>query len=406
VQLTAEQQEQLWIGLPLILRTIGEEDAAEMIDRAQALVAQDPGLLAGIVAGSARLELIDRLRAERTVEGHDFYATREWREIDQLTAFLAATCIPIVERDRAPAPSLRSLEGELPAAPSRDDVPFQEFVGALPEWARDWLGRHYIVLPTNQAPERAVEAWLAMATDARTRLVAGHLAAVASVYPARVHYVPFDEHDRMHLSSDMRDAPFEFAWVHPAGYAALVEEVGVGITTGLPESEAIRFILVTAFRGWLGAADDESLVDRYWARRHLRTWALRALREVENNLHHIHAWTGRALYDRPDKADYMPISSLAELALTTFIADREALSRVSGISIELFDSYLAHVQNINQRIFALNQRVEEPDYELKNKAAEEEAFFSGILKEPATRAVVGELQQIRYELTRAVAAAL
>src|SRR5687767_8727107 len=99
-----------------------------MIDRAQALVERDASLLVRIVGASARLELVDRLRVERTLEGQDVYATREWREIDQLTAFLSASCIPIVQSP----------------ADATTHVAFQQFVANLPAWTRDWLGRQYM----------------------------------------------------------------------------------------------------------------------------------------------------------------------------------------------------------------------------------------------------------------------
>ena len=393
--MTAEEQEQLWVGLPLVLRTVGEEDAGDMIDRAQALVERDAGLLGRIVGASARLELVDRLRVERTLEGQDIYATREWREIDQLTAFLAASCVPIVQ----------------PPPDSLPDSAFQQFVADLPGWARDWLGRQYMVLPANASPESSLQAWLGMATDKKCELIAAHFAAMTRRFLVAVDYVPFDEHDRLHLAIEMRDAPFEFAWVHKAGESTLLDEVGVGevgvgIKSGLAEAEALRFLLVITFRGWLGAQDDDTLVDRYWTRRDVRVWALRAIKELEANLHHIHAWAGRALYDRPDQADYMPIIGLSDAAARKLLSDRADLTRFGGMSPDTLDAYLSSVSDINERVFRLNQRFEEPDFDFRGKAAEEETFFSAVVAERQTRALLGKIQQIHYELTRALAAAL
>lgn len=408
--MTAEQQEQLWVGLPLLLRTVGEEDPAAIIDRAQELVEREPELLARIVAGCARLELVDRLRVERTIEGQDVYATREWREIDQLTAFLAGTCISIVQ-SAAPGGSVGARPPDSPggsrgAPPPDSDVPFQRFVASLPNWAQQWLGRNYMVLPTGAPPEASVEAWLLMESQVQCRFIAAHLAAITGLYPSSVDYAPFDEHDRLHLGAETREAPYEFAWIHRASDTTLMKEVGVGIKSGLAEAEMLRFLLVTTFRQWLGSNDDETLIDRYWTRRHVRVWALRTLKELENNVHHIHAWAGRALYPRPDKADFMPISGLADQAARTLIANGAALSQFGGLASELIDAYLAKLDNINQRVFQLNQRTEEPDFDLRRKASEEENLFSGIVAAPETRALLAQIQQIHHELTRAVAAAL
>lgn len=388
--MTADQQQQLWVVLPLLLRTLAEEDADAMVDRAQAVLERDPELISRIVAGSARLELVDRLRVERTIEGQDAFATREWREIDQLTAFLAGSCVPIAQGT--------------PDAPN--DTPFQLLITSLPQWAQDWLGRNYLVLPTNADPEGSMKAWLQVETASKCRLIAAHLAAITRLYPVSVDYVPFDEHDRLHLTPQTRDAPFEFAWIHRVGDPTLVNEVGVGITSGLAEAEVLRFLLVTAFRQWLDCPDDATLIDRYWTRRNVRVWALRTLREIESNVQHIHAWAARSLHTRPEHADFAPIAGLDDAAARNLAADSSALTRFGGMEPETLNAYLGGIEQINERINELNQRVEKATYDLRGKAAEEEDLFVAVMTEPQTRALLEQIEQVHHRLTRVITAAL
>lgn len=375
--------------MPLVLRTVGEGDASELFERIQALAARDPERLSRIVAGSARLELVDRLRVERSVEGQDFYATREWREIDQLTAFLAGTCIPIAD-----------------GSPEGGESAFQDFLAALPGWAQTWLGRNYVVLPTGGEAAAALDDWLQMDPTEQCRLVGAHFAAVTRLYPTSVDYVPFDEHDRLHLTSEMHDAPFEFGWLHGAGDATLQREVGVGIRSGLSEAEALRFLLVVAFRQWLDSGDDHTLVDRYWRRCRVRLWSLRALKELENNVSHIHAWAGRALYERPAVADFAPISGLDDAAAQTLLAEPDDLSRFGGLDPQTLRGYLGRLAHINREIAALNERAEDPAFDLKSKAGLEDTLFSGVLGEADTRALLDDIQAIHQHLSRALSAAL
>ena len=377
--------------LPLLLRTLGQEDAVSLIERATSVAETKPELLLRAVSICSRLDLIDRLREERTlVLGQDLYPERHWREIDQLTAFLAATCIPIAEGD-----------------PNATDAsPFQSFVASLPRWAQEWLGRSYMVLPVKADADGSISNWLGKSALEQCRLIAAHLAATAYVYPRSVEYVPWDEHDRLHMSQEALEAPFEFAWQHRAGDPTLMVETTVGIKAGLAESEALRFLLVIRLRNWMNSGDDESLVERYWTRRQVRVWSMRALKELEENVTHVHRWTARALYDRPDSADYAPIMGLGDTATRALLSDPGALHRFGGIEPQVLRTYLTNLDRINNRVFKLNQRHDDPSFDLRGKAVEEEHLFANVVAEPETRELLDQIQTVHLKLSRSINAAL
>lgn len=385
-----ESGQQLWMVLPLILRTLGEEDAEELLQRAQDTFARDSTLIDRMVSVSARLDLIDRLREERTVSGQEVYAERRWRDIDQLTMFLAATCIPIEQE---------SFE-------ERSQAPYQSFVAGLPEWAQEWLGATYLLLPAEANPETSVREWLAKEAAAKCSLVAAHLAVAARVYPQVVDYTPWDEHDRLHASQAIRNARFEFLWLHPADQPSMSVGTAVGIRAGIPESEAIRFLLVVALRARLEVEDDSSFIDRYWARRRVQVWGLRAIRELEDNVTHIHAWSARDLYTRPSKADYAPIAGLPDQAVRALLEDPDNLQQYGGVPVEELEAYLQGLANINAQVAALNQRADHPEFDLQGKADAETALFTAILSDPDTRALVERIQSIHVHLSRHVMSGL
>lgn len=386
----ADGSQQLWLVLPLVLHTLGDEDAAELIERAQAAWARDHSLVGRMVSISARLDLIDRLREERTVSGQEVYAERRWRDIDQLTTFLAATCLAIAQG--GPDPS--------------GDATFQSFAAGLPPWVQEWLGATYVLLPAESNPEHSMPEWLAKEPAAKCRLVAAHLAAIARTYPQVVDYAPWDEHDRLHATEAIRNARYEFLWFHEAGSSTLEGETAVGIKAGMPESEILRFLLVVRLRGWLDLEDDSSLIDRYWSRRRLRVWGLRALKEMEDNIARIHAWSARDLYERPTKADYAPIAGLPDQGVRTLAEDTESLSRLGGVSLEALDLYLDDLERVNARIAALNQRTEDPAFDLRGKAFEESALFESLLGDAETRDLVTQVQLLHIQLSRSVSVGL
>jgi hypothetical protein len=245
-----------------------------------------------------------------------------------------------------------------------------------------------------------------MDADARCRLIAAHLSAVTRAYPIAVDYIPFDEHDRLHLDHEARDAPSEFAWIHRAGDPTLGAEMGVGLRAGLAEAEVVRFLVIVAFRAWLGANDNDGLIDRYWSRRRTRIAALRALRELETNIQHVHAWAARGLHARPPEADFAPVAGLLDAAFRALAADRTAADRFAGLTEQTVDAYLALVDQLNRTIFEMNQRVEDPDFDLRNKADAEEQLFTDLLADEQTQRLLDQIQALYRQINRSLSAAL
>ncbi|MSQ23333.1 MAG: hypothetical protein EXR58_02095 [Chloroflexi bacterium] len=384
LNLAAEQQ--FWAAIPVILRTLGEDDSPAFMDRNIEMFEREPALIGRLMAVSTRLGLIERLREERIVAGQDIYAERQWRDIDQLTAFLAATCIPIAEN----------------AADEPGDAIHQAFVKHLPEWARLWLAQNYMVLPSAGNRQQAIADWSTLGDAQKCRLIAAHLAAATESYRRTVDYAQWDWHDRLHMSQAMREAPFEFAWLHRAGDPTMQVDTAVGIRSGLAESEALRFLLVTHLRSRLLCEDQEDFVDQYWARRRVRIWALRAIKELDVNSRHIHGWAARAMYDRPFEADFAPLAGLESTAIHELLADPSSAARYSGTSIQTLEGYLGKISRLNERIDRLNQRHQEPAFDITNKADEEESLFAAVLADPETRELLRQIQSLHLDLSRAV----
>lgn len=377
----------LWLMLPLVFRTLAEGSGEELLDRAQQLWAQDPDRIRRLGAVSARLDLVDRLRVDRIVRGQVAYADRPWREIDQLAAYLTITCIPIAEG----------------AAPVASTEIFTDFLGALPDWVQRWLvGSYFLVPGTSHSPSHG---WADLGDHERTRILADYWAEIAGRYPSTVDYVPWDWHDRAHLPQAVRDAPYEVTPFYLQGDLASPVEMVVGVPRGLAESEILRFLLVVRLRSWL-TADDESFFDSYWARRECRHLVLKLLRELEDNMAHVHAWCANALHQRPAQADYAPLVGLGDDAARALLSGEDTLLSFLGLRPGLLQTYVQHLERVNGEIAEFNRHYEDPDASMARKAEEEAALFASVTARPETRDLVSSMETIHQELSRTLAASL
>lgn len=374
---------QLWLVLPLILRVLGDEDSEQLLERCHDLLGGDSALLQRLVAVSARLELIDRLRVERVVQGQEVYADREWREIDQLTAYLAATCIPIGH------PSSRTGEA------------FAGFVASLPVWARDWLAECYVFLEggSDQTP---LARWQRLRPATRTRRIARYWAWVAERYPRQVDFEPWDWHDRAHLPQALHEAAYEFVSLHEAGDLAGPVEMTVGVRKGLAEAEILRFLLVLCLRAEVGLDTSEAFLPAYWRRRAFRTSGLQALREMEANLAHFNRWCGQALHPRPPRADFSLLAGLADQAATQLAGQIPGPALDRTVDQATLRDYLDAVGQINRQIDEFNLRYSDLEAAPDGKAEAEASLFSVIVADPRTRALTAHIEELHRDLSRAL----
>ncbi|HEY3116246.1 MAG TPA: hypothetical protein VGK54_05850 [Chloroflexota bacterium] len=371
---------QLWLALPLILRVLGDENTEQLLDRAQSLLSQDPDLLQRLVAVSARLELIDRLRVERIVQGQEVYADREWQEVDQLCAYLAATCIPIAH----------------PAPPTRDG--FSGLIAALPTWAQDWLADCYVLLQggIDQTP---IERWQRLQVGTRARRIGQYFAWMADRYPRQVDFEPWDWHDRAHLPPALLDAAYEFVSLHEDGDLGRPVEITVGVRKGLAEVEIVRFLLVLSLRAQLDLESPLAFLDSYWGWRTFRTSGLQTLRELEANLAHLNRWSSQPLHPRSARADFSLLAGLAHQAATQLTAQVQAATQHHGLDESCLNDYVAAVGRINDQIDEFNLRCADP-VELDGKAQAETALFSTIVADPGTADLVARMETLHRDLNR------
>ncbi len=373
---------QLWLVLPLILRVLGDEESEQLLDGSRALLNSDSGLLQRLVAVSARLELVDRLRIERIVQGQEVYADREWREVDQLAAYLAVTCIPLAH----------------PGKQTRYAI--SGFVASLPVSARHWLAECYVLLDggSDQTP---LDQWQRLRPANRIRRIAQYFAWMASRYPQQVDFEPWDWHDRAHLPSALREAAYEFVSLHEDGDLTRPVELTVGVRKGLAEAEIIRFLLVLSLRAELRLETPPGFLDSYWRWRSVRASALQTLREMEANLAHLNRWCGQALHPRPPRADFSLVAGLADQAAAQLLAQLEPTAQ-RGLDQPALRAYLDAVAQINRQIDEVNLRYADPQAGLGGKAQAEAGLFSKIVADPQTRELAARIEALHRDLSRVI----
>lgn len=345
----------------------------------------------------ARLEFVEQLKYASTLRVAPYQERAAQYQLDRLLTYLTLTCVDVAAgrghkefiawliaemQERSPRENISNLVNALVSTDSPELVhnilgselqklylkdyldeegigrKFKRFLSAdLPEeWLKDWLSDVYVILKGDEFPPDTIGSWFERDVLERCELIAEHLYETRIKYTHTVEYHPdIEDEESGVMVLNVGGKQYGFSSFHKDGDIRSQTTRNVGVKRGLIESNIIRLIVVIHLRKELEIKTERSLIDTFLKRASYRRFGYSFLRELHINFETIQQWCA----DHSLVKDYAPIVLLAESAATEFIKLDKQLYRGGDFSFSNPDSYLEHIEKINQQIATIKESIGE-----------------------------------------------
>jgi hypothetical protein len=399
----------------------------------------DPEGLRFVESVCARLDFIERLRANRPTDSLEHDILPFGFDLDRLTSYLSVTCIDVVARDKYKAfPQwLEQASKDLPGHPIISEAfqelgrsgtatineafvwatkrifegdyaeiagmrrGFRRFFASLPVWLKHWLGSVYFIVNGELLIASPDLSWLTIDDEEKCKRIALYLYEVRNYFTHTVeHHPDFEGAQKGSPKTTINRTSYRFQGFYPNGDFHKSAKRYVGLQVGLAESAVLRLLVVIVLRELLGLENNPKDIDAYWNWRTYRETAFGFVNELRAN-RDLLGWLAVKYFSfRQPHHESEGLPFLEFAFASEFLTRHEQLFKTKEISLYSVDGYIQDIGRINEEIEKYNRSFKGPDFVWGETASEYRGLIQQIVDSPEAIRVNDAITDIEMHLVR------